>query len=466
MDNRTQRFDPNRTQLGVPPTAHDPLKTQAMAAFDPLKTMAMQAAVAFDGLKTEVIAGRTATMANGPAREQFLLELTAGAGSLPGAGIGAGTGVATAGRTPLNLCLVIDRSGSMEGTPLEYVKQACSHVVDMLGPNDILSIVTFEETVDVLMAPQRVTQKQPIKEGIQRLMPGNTTNLYDGLALGAQQVLSVSEGGRVTRLVVLTDGDPTAGIKDFSALVGHAADIKQRGISVTFLGFGPDYNEELLASMAKRAGGNYYFIPRPEMIPEVFRVELDKLMTVAARNLQLTVKPARWVSMRGPQTAAENQEVTVPLADLERGATITQVFDFEFKNHPLGWYRVAAGKLSYDDLGGGGMKTVDVDFIIEFTADSARYSVPQDPRVAGAAQVALASRVVEKTVMGLKTGAITQMMAVEELQKTQMLLTQQGRASEAQEVTMALRSLQSGDAGGAEKTLMGTMLQLDQGKKS
>jgi Ca-activated chloride channel family protein len=459
MDNRTQRIDPNRTQLGGMPSLGnlsgvDPMKTQAMSAFDPLKTTAM--AAPFEGIQVEIISGREATMANGPAREQFLISLTAGGGVSP-AGMGA--------RTPMNLCLVIDRSGSMEGAPLEYAKQACAHVVDMLGPNDILSIVTFEETVDVLMAPQPVTAKQPIKDGLARLMPGNTTNLYDGLALGAQQVLSVNQPGRATRLVVLSDGDPTAGIKDFSALVAHAGEIKNRGITVTFLGFGPDYNEELLASMAKRAGGNYYYIPQPQMIPDVFRTELDKLMTLGVRNLSLSLKPARWVSLRGPQTANEGQEIVIPLADMERGSSLEQVFDFEFKNHPLGWYRVAAGKLTYEDLGSGGTKTQDLDFVIEFTADSARYSAPQDPRVAGAAQLALASRAVEKTVMGLKTGMITQAVAVAELQKTQMLLTQQGRATEAQEVTMALQALRSGQAGTAEKTLMGTMLNLDQGKK-
>lgn len=454
----TTRFDPNKTQLTPGPVSgFDPMRTQAMGAFDPLKTAAM--APAQDGLRAEIIPGREATMANGPAREQFLLEFTAG-------GLSAGVGLPNlGGRTPLNLCLVIDRSGSMEGPPLEYVKQACGYVVDMLGPNDILSIVTFEETVDVLMPPQRVTAKQPIKDGIQRLMPGNTTNLYDGLALAAQQVLSISEPGRATRLVVLTDGDPTAGIKDFSALVAHAGDIKARGITATFLGFGPDYNEELLASMAKRAGGNYYYIPRPELIPEVFRTELEKLMTVTARSMQLTVKPARWVTLRSPQPTS-GTEVSIALADLERGASLAQVFDFEFTNHPLGWYRVATGKLSYDDLaGGGGTRTIDLDFVIEFTADAARYSAPQNPRVAGAAQVQLASRAVEKTVLGLKTGMLTQMAAVQELQKTQMLLAHEGRTAEAQEVTMALRAIQSGDTGQAEKTLMGTMLNLDQGKR-
>ncbi len=459
---QTQRIDPNRTMLTGAPGLHDPLKTQAMGAFDPLKTTAM--APMLDngkGLSAEVIPGREATMANGPAREQFLVEFT-GAGMPLMGGVGGGMGGST--RTPLNLCLVIDRSGSMEGPPLDYVKQACGFVVDMLGPNDVLSIVTFEETVDVLMPPQRVTNKQPIKDGIQRLMPGNTTNLYDGLALAAQQVGGITDPGRATRLVVLTDGDPTAGIKDFSALVAHAGEIKQRGITCTFLGFGPDYNEELLASMAKRAGGNYYYIPRPELIPEVFRLELDKLMTSVARNLKLEMKIARWVTLRSPQ-ASPNGEVSLPLADLERGASIQQVFDFEFTNHPLGHYRVAHGKLTYDDLVSGKNEIIDIDFVIEFTADSARYSVAQSPRVQGAAQVALASKAVEKTILGMKTGMLTQMGAIQELQKTQMLLVQEGRTMEAQEVTMALRAIQSGDKGQAEKTLMGTMVHLDQGKK-
>lgn len=448
--------DPMKTQaIG----AFDPLRTQAMGGFDPLKTTAMAAPSNGPGITIELIPGREAGMANGPGREQFLLQLHGASDgpSLPGLGVGGGA------RTPLNICLVIDRSGSMEGTPLEYVKQACNYVVDMLTPNDVLSIVTFEETVDVLMPPQRVTAKQPIKEGIQRLTVGNTTNLHGGLALAVQQVLMANEANRATRLVVLTDGDPTAGIKDFSALVAHAGDIKDKGVTITFLGFGPDYNEELLASMAKRAGGNYYYIHRAELIPEVFRTELEHLMTVSARGLSLRVKPARWVTLRSP-VASSGQEIEIPLADVERGGTIEQVFDFEFPNHPLGWYRIAAGKLTYDDLMTGSHETVDIDFVLEFTADASRYSGPQDPRVASAVQIVAASRVVEKTVMGLKTGVLTHMGAIQELQKTQMLLTSQGRTAEAQEVTMALNALRSGDSGQAEKTLMGTMLGLDQGK--
>ncbi|MCE9559253.1 MAG: VWA domain-containing protein, partial [Armatimonadetes bacterium] len=310
--------------------------------------------------------------------------------------------------------------------------------------------------------------KQQIKDGIQRIQPGNTTNLYDGLSLGLQQVMSQMESQRATRMIVLTDGDPTAGIKDFAALVNHAGEIKARGVTCTFLGFGPDYNEELLASMAKKATGNYYYIPQPQLIPEIFRTELDKLMTVAAQNLTIEVKLARWVKLRsasGQTIPPTDKEFSLTLSDLERGALFQQVFTFDFQNHPLGWYRVASGKLSYDDTTTGRREVRDLDFVVEFSADAAKYSVAVNPIVSQASQVAEASRVVEKTIMGLKTGQITVMGAMQELQKTQMMLVKDGRVQEAQEVTVAMRALQSGDTGGAEKTLMGTVVNLDQGIK-
>jgi Ca-activated chloride channel family protein len=455
---KTQIVDLNKTVM----TPASPLgsgvaqRTVAMNAMQMGRTTAM---APLKGLEVEIVPGRTVTMANGPAREQFLLELRAGGGQDTFGGIVSG------GRTPMNLCLVIDRSGSMEGQPLEFVKQACSHVVDLLTPNDVLSIVTFEEMVEVLMPPQPVSNKDMVKAGIARLQAGNTTNLYDGISLAMQQVTQFIETNRATRMIVLTDGDPTAGIKDYSALTNHAGELKAKGISVTFLGFGPDYNEELLAGMAKRAGGNYYFIPQPQLIPEIFRSELEKLMTTVTRNMVLELKLARWVQMRGPQQVNEGS-VTISLADMERGSTIQQVFDLEFPNHPLGHYRVLGGKLSYEDLVTGKHETLDIDFELEFSSDSSRYSAPVNPRVGNAASVVASSKAIEKTVMGLKTGAITQMGAITDLQKTQALLLSEGRTAEAQEVTMALRALQSGDKGAAEKTLMGTFVNLDTGKKS
>jgi len=452
-------IDPNRTVMGnpgmnsnqtmamsAPPLAGDPNRTTAFAPSQPLSFI--------------LTPTRTATMANGPAREQFLLEITAPSdGGLPGMQM-------SGDRAPLNLCLVIDRSGSMEGQPIEYAKQACGQLVDLLSPNDILSIVVFDEIVEVLMAPQRVTDKQAIKNGIAQLQPGYTTNLYDGLTLGSQQLSQAIESGRVTRMVVLTDGEPTAGIKDFQPLVGHAGEIKDRGITTTYLGFGQEYNEELLAAMAKKSGGNYYYIPQPQLIPEIFRTEFNKMVSTTGVNLKFDLKTARWVNFKGAtgySGPAGEREVSINLADIERGSTIEVVVDFEFDNHPLGHYRVASGKLTYDSLGGG-TQVVDVDFVMEFTAEQARYMAAPNPKVDAAWQISAASRVVEKTIMGLKTQAITSQAALADLAKTQALLTAQGKTSDAQEVTMAMQAIQRGDVGGAEKTLMGTMVHLDQGK--
>jgi Ca-activated chloride channel family protein len=268
-------------------------------------------------------------------------------------------------------------------------------------------------------------------------------------------------------MVMLTDGDPTAGIKDFSSLTQHAADMRQRGYSCTFLGFGPDYNEELLASMAKRSGGNYYYIAQPQLIPEIFRTELQKLMAVSSTQQSLSLKFARWVTLKGLtgySGSLNEREISLDLADLERGSVMQVVLDLEFANHPLGHYRVAGGTLRYTELGGS-TQAVDVDCVMEFTADASRYGLPQDPRVASAAQVSAAGRVVEKTMLGLKTQAITTAAALQDLQKTQALLLNEGRVSEAKEVTIAMQAIQSGDLGAANKTLMGTMTNLDQGKR-
>lgn len=178
---RTERLDPNRTQMTGAPNS-DPMRTQALGAMpDAGRTAALTPERA---LSASIVPGRAVTLANGPAREQFLIEIHAVGSDAPSGLPGS--------RTPLNLCLVLDRSGSMEGPPLEFAKQACTRLVDLLGPEDVLSIVTFEETVDLMMRPQRVTDRQTIKDAIQRIVPGNTTNFYDGIAYGLQQVTQVT----------------------------------------------------------------------------------------------------------------------------------------------------------------------------------------------------------------------------------------------------------------------------------
>ena len=371
-------------------------------------------------------------------------------------------------RLPLNLCLVIDRSGSMEGEPLDYVKRACGHVVDLLDQNDILSIVTFEERVDVVMPARRVVNKALVKEHLNRIQPGNTTNIYDGLAAGASQVASVRTDQMVNRVVILTDGEPTAGSKDYSAIVGCAAEQRSRGVTVTTLGFGPEYNEELLAGMAKRGGGNYYYIARPELIPEVFRAELEQLMTIVAKNIRLRLVLGKWVEHRqvyGQQPVLGPRTVEVPLPDLERGASLRTLVELGFGRRPQGTYRVAKIEVLFDDcITGGFNQRLDGDLVFNFVNDAALVASGVNGTVQREIEVARAARSLERTMMGIKTQQLTAGMAMADLQKTQMLLQQAGMDQQAAEVTQAIQGLRSG-SGDVEKTLIGTMLDIDLGKR-
>ncbi len=420
-------FDPARTAMGAPPQA----------------------------LSLDVITGNQYAQAGRSASDHILFQLNAGGGMV-------------GRRMPLNLCLVIDRSGSMEGEPLEYVKRACGHVVDLLDQNDVLSVVTFEERVDIVMPARRVVNKGLVKEHINRIQPGNTTNIYDGLVAGASQVASVRSEGYVNRVVVLTDGEPTAGVKDYSSIVGAAGEQRSRGITITALGFGPEYNEELLVGMARRGGGNYYYITRPELIPEVFRSEMEQLLSIVAKNIRLRLVLSRWTDLRqvyGHQPTIGPRTVEVQLSDLDRGATVRILTELALGRRPAATYRVAKAEVFYDDCVTGAFnQRIEADVVFNFVDDAGLVKSGVNGTVQREIEVAGASRNLERTMMGLKTQQLSTAHAMADLQRTQMLLQQAGASEQAAEVGQAIHGLRVG-SGDAEKTLIGTVMDLDLGKR-
>jgi Ca-activated chloride channel homolog len=443
--NRTQMVDTNKTQLGVAPGA------TVMGGF--VENTA-------PGLSVNVRVSHTKALAGDKTRGHVFTQLVAGQ---------AGGALLGGKRMPVNVCLVIDRSGSMEGEPLDYVKRACAHVVDMLTPEDVLSIVTFEETVDVVMPARRVSDPNLIKQHIARIVPGNTTNLFDGIYAGGAQVASVPMAGYVTRILLLTDGEPTAGLKDFQSIVSQVADLKARGISVTALGFGPEYNEELMAGIARRSGGNYYYIQRPEEIPGVFQKEMMTILGVTAKNIQLTLALPRGVTIRqcyGTQITHSARAASISIPDIERGATVTKLWEVDYDPHAVATFRTAKVILSYDDSATNRRETVMANAIVDFVGEAAQIAASADALVSQELASVQAARDLEKTMMGMRTQQLNLADLTAALDKTQQMLTQQGRASEAQEVAQATAAARRGDSESLEKTLIGTIYHLDLGKRS
>lgn len=195
-------------------------------------------------------------------------------------------------RRPFNLSLVIDRSGSMAGRSLKQALQASEALVEQLGAEDVLSLVVYDDKIDTILPPGNVANKQAIREAIRRVRAGGTTNLSGGWLKGCEHVLARRSTDMIHRVLLLTDGQANVGVTDPKVLIATARQKADDSIVTTTLGFGANFNEDLLIGMAQAAGGNFYFIQTPDDAEEVFRIEVESLASVVAQNLAMTIAPA------------------------------------------------------------------------------------------------------------------------------------------------------------------------------
>lgn len=193
-------------------------------------------------------------------------------------------------RRNLNLSLVIDRSGSMAGSPLYHALKAAEAVVDQLTPDDILSVVVYDDRVDTIIPPQQVTDKTALKKAITQVRAGGITNLSGGWLQGCEYVKQGLDPQKINRVLLLTDGLANMGITDPTVLTNTAQQKAEEGIVTTTLGFAQGFNEDLLIGMARATSGNFYFIQSVDEAEEVFSIELDTLRAVVGQNLVATLE--------------------------------------------------------------------------------------------------------------------------------------------------------------------------------
>ncbi|MFN6497101.1 MAG: vWA domain-containing protein [Nostoc sp. DedQUE01] len=205
--------------------------------------------------------------------------------------------IAESPRRNLNLSLVIDRSGSMAGAPLHHALRAAESVVDRLEPDDILSVVVYDDEVDTVVTPQPVKDKAALKTSIKKVRAGGITNLSGGWLKGCEHVKKQLDPQKINRVLLLTDGHANMGIQDPKILTATSGQKAEEGITTTTLGFDQGFNEDLLIGMARAANGNFYFIQSIDEATEVFSIELDSLRAVVGQNLKVTVELADGVKL-------------------------------------------------------------------------------------------------------------------------------------------------------------------------
>jgi Ca-activated chloride channel homolog len=197
----------------------------------------------------------------------------------------------TSPRRPLNLSLVLDRSGSMAGKSLKYAIEAAKKSIDYLTPEDIISVVIYDDNAEIILPPQPALDRAAIKQKIDKIRAGGCTNLSGGWMMGCDCVKANYSEERLNRVLLLTDGWANVGITEPNVLIKTAREKAEKGIITTALGFGSNFNEDLLIGIADAGKGNFYFIQSPEDTADVFRIEMESLMSVIAQNLIVTVQP-------------------------------------------------------------------------------------------------------------------------------------------------------------------------------
>jgi len=198
--------------------------------------------------------------------------------------------VAGARQRPLNLAVVLDRSGSMTGAKIEQARQAAEMLLDRLGPDDVFSLVTYDSEVEVLVPPQRISRNvSEIRRRIRGVEPRGATALYAGVEIGGRQLAEFFDAEGINRVLLLSDGIANVGPSSNREIADLGQRLAREGRSVTTIGLGQDYNEELMSALAEASDANYYYVADAEALPAVFESELGEIRNVVARGLVLEI---------------------------------------------------------------------------------------------------------------------------------------------------------------------------------
>ncbi|MBP2295000.1 VWA domain-containing protein [Azospirillum rugosum] len=253
------------------------------------------------------------------------------------------------GGTPKRIAFVIDRSGSMHGFPLEAAKACVVRAVAAMEDDDEAAVVLYDHRVEVVAPMQPVQGLRSTLAGcLAPFQSGGTTALHAGWLAGADQ--AAGGGGRVlARVILLSDGRQNQGLTDVATLCRQAAQLASAGVSTSFYGLGPEFNEDLAIGMAQAGGGNAYYGESAADLEANFEAEFGILRATAGRSVRLSVSGAPWTTRNAYPVDGLGRAV---LPDLVAGAEVWALLEVEVPAGPEGEAFAMVVEVSWTDPGG------------------------------------------------------------------------------------------------------------------
>ncbi|NJP07772.1 MAG: VWA domain-containing protein [Chloroflexaceae bacterium] len=344
---------------------------------------------------------------------------------------------------PLNFCLVLDHSGSMKGEKLANMKAATRRVIETLTPQDIVSLVIFDDTVQTVLPATAATDKAALIAQIDQIDAVGGTAMSLGLQTGQQELQKHLSPDRVNHLLLLTDGQ-TWGDED--ACRDVARSLSREDVPVTALGLGDEWNEQLLDDLANLTDGSSDYVADPSQIDAFFQRAVTTAQGTAARDARLLMRLITDVTPRavyrvtptianlGYEPIVQN-EVLLKLGDITYGNSGCIALDLMLPARTEGSFRIANAELHYLPLGEQTPQILKQDIVLDFSAN------PDAPRY-----TARVMNIVEKvTAFKLQTRALEEAQAGNLSSATQKLRAAATRLLDMGEVELATRTQQQAE---------------------
>jgi Ca-activated chloride channel family protein len=259
------------------------------------------------------------------------------------------------GRTaaPVNLALVIDRSGSMKGARIRNAISAATAAVNRLNDGDVVSVVTFDTQAQDVISSAVIGpgERERINAAIGRIALGGDTCISCGMEEGMRLLAQTS--GRVNRMILLSDGDANHGVRDVPGFRKLAQRAQVRGLSVSTIGVDVEYNEKIMTAIAEEANGGHYFVQDASGLARVFEQEAESLTGAVASNAEVAFELAPGVELDrvfDRSFRRSGNQVVVPLGTFAHAEAKSVLIKVRVPSGNLGEAPVANVDVTYRDL--------------------------------------------------------------------------------------------------------------------
>ena len=349
-------------------------------------------------------------------------------------------------RMPINVSFVLDHSGSMKGEKMDRVRRATARAFDLLDNQDIASVVIFDHRTEVLLPAANVDNKRAAQQKISSIRDAGGTKIAPAIEKGLREI---DRGGRnsIRRMILLTDGQ-TENEKECLIQADEAA---QRGVPITALGVGRDWNEDLLIDIANRSGGTADYIDQPDKIVDYFQHTVQRAQATVIQNTNLTLRLVQGVTPRAVWQVyplisnlgyqpGPNRDVFVPLGELETGSGRSVLFELLVDPRPAGQYRIGMIEAAYDvpalSLQGARARA---DIMLTYSVDPAQIAQVNAP-VMNIVEKVSAFKLQTRALSDLQAGDVSG--ATQKLQSAVTRLLSQGEIELAQTMQQEISNLQ------------------------